>query len=441
MNNQPLIDFIKVQIQLGASRDAITAMLLSQGWTSMDVDEAFAALNASSPIVIAPPAAPLPSPPSSVTPVTPAATATPVAQPVSQLPQHHKSHSAFLTILIVLIVLCLGAGGVFAYYQFVQQNSPTQILQNSLQLTFGHTTSLAFAATTTGSVTSTLSTYGLPPSTVTFSTGVSGAADYHTPMNPLANLDFVVHLNGTSGTTSSNSLDLAIDTIYVPKNVYVNIRNINVMYTSVDPKVNADVAPIVAMINTYAPDLENQWIDIPASTTLAVPTATTTNGLSLTDISDLHNYIYGMSYVNSITNIGTENIAGVAVHHLQVTIQDKGQLAALIRRIILEKQPDMASSTAFNTQMDTLSTFLSQQVSIDFWIGVADSRIYKVVFGPVVYNDAQNGLQSNSNFQASFGDYGQVMNITAPQDAVPLQQFIQNAMMTIEKAYSTKSVK
>jgi hypothetical protein len=241
----------------------------------------------------------------------------------------------------------------------------------------------------------------------------------------LANVNFTVNAQSANASTS-DGLAISADTIYVPKSLYINIKNFNVSYSSTNPQ-QAGAGLIIAMINGIALKLENQWIQIDASSTIPM-TSSTQNGLTQADISSIDNYIFGMSYVSSISNLGVETVNNMKTNHIEATLQDDGQLVALIRQIAPEKQPSLATSTVFESQMDNLTQTLDQPITVDVWIGTADYRIYKITFGPIIFGDTQNSVQSSSNFEASFSDYGLVMPIAAPQGAIPFQQFIQSIM-------------
>jgi len=123
MITEQLLPFIKEQLQRGVSKDAIIAMLSGQGWASVDIEQAFAAVNPS-PVPLAP--APTIAPAYIITPtitptITPAVTA-PVQniQPVkSQMPPvQQKLHSTWKTIIktmIILVIISLIITGVVLY--------------------------------------------------------------------------------------------------------------------------------------------------------------------------------------------------------------------------------------------------------------------------------------------------------------------------------------
>lgn len=418
MTNQPLLDFVKNQTQLGLSRDAITNMLLGQGWTVADVNEAFATVEALNPVH----SSPVPIPP--VAPVSPIPTSGGYAgqfqpQPQPQQPQKPRGRIFASAVVVVIVILCLIGGGVFAYYKFMPL-SPSQIFENALRATMGHTASLAFEATTTGSIaTVQASAYGLPSAAV-FSVGGSGAVDFHSRFDPLGSLDLAFSAESSSS-NDSDSLQFSLDTIFAGQTLYLNLRNFNVSVQM--PSDQQETASIVAAVNAFAQRAENQWVSIPAASS-TIPSSSTPEIQS--QVAEIDNYVFGMSYVKAISNLGQESVDGTQTYHLNVTLQDNGQLTDLIRNISLQQQPDLATSTEFATQMTNLSQTLSRPINIDVWIGTADFRIYRIAVGPLSFTDPQSGTVSTSSYQADFSDYGRAMGIVAPSSSISLQQMIQN---------------
>jgi len=156
MITEPLLNFIKGQQAQGVNNEAITKMLLGQGWAKLDVDQALKALTPPPVVPVTPPvqAQPIqpvqqvpvsspilqsiqPTPVSQPAPVytppvvqqptyTPPVqnTATPFVAPrnnftqpnIQTVPNQKKSHTA-LIIAIILILLLIG-GGIYAYLTF-----------------------------------------------------------------------------------------------------------------------------------------------------------------------------------------------------------------------------------------------------------------------------------------------------------------------------------
>jgi hypothetical protein len=122
MVTEQLLTFIKSQIQQGVSKDVIVGMLSGQGWTSVDIEQAFRAV--SPPIASSTPA-PAPTPAIQVNPVASIASPSPVQNIQSAQPQtppvqpvQHKSHSKrniIVTTIIILVLLSLIITGIALY--------------------------------------------------------------------------------------------------------------------------------------------------------------------------------------------------------------------------------------------------------------------------------------------------------------------------------------
>jgi len=92
MITKPMLDFINGQMSQGMTREAITKMLMSEGWTSSDVDEAY--LSMKPPTLPTPPPAPAaPIPPILPTP-TPVITPTPTVSMKPVAPDFEAMFSA-----------------------------------------------------------------------------------------------------------------------------------------------------------------------------------------------------------------------------------------------------------------------------------------------------------------------------------------------------------
>ena len=103
MINQQLLDYIKQQLQQGASRDNITNDLISQGWQQSDVNEGFSSIeNFSSNQASSP-------------------------QSFSTLPQQPEKNTkkTLLAIISIIGVLAIG-GGVFGYFYLKNTGTETE---------------------------------------------------------------------------------------------------------------------------------------------------------------------------------------------------------------------------------------------------------------------------------------------------------------------------
>ncbi|MFA5095063.1 MAG: hypothetical protein WC447_00130 [Candidatus Paceibacterota bacterium] len=115
MINQPLLDFIKQQLQVGSTKEKISSDLLANGWNSQDIDEGFKAVNI--PILNIPSGSPVSSYghiDTSISPITPI---------TSSQPKTHSSKKVFKIFLIILVLFLLAEGASIYYLRNYSVNS------------------------------------------------------------------------------------------------------------------------------------------------------------------------------------------------------------------------------------------------------------------------------------------------------------------------------
>ncbi|MCX6751476.1 MAG: hypothetical protein NT161_01770, partial [Candidatus Nomurabacteria bacterium] len=118
MINQPLLDFIKQQLQVGLTKEKITSDLLTNGWTTQDIEEGFKAVVP--PIsATTPPVSPYAgaSYPQNTNPIKTVETQQQTFQPQTQQStvlktKNHSNKKLFFIILILLVLV----SGTSAYY-------------------------------------------------------------------------------------------------------------------------------------------------------------------------------------------------------------------------------------------------------------------------------------------------------------------------------------
>jgi hypothetical protein len=113
MINPELVTYIKNALAAGQSHEAITASLLTNGWSQSDVDEAFKS---------ATPFSPTPTPSPTLPPASAAPQAFPGIQPAANVTVNSKKHSPLLLIVIVVVLAALG----FVSWKFYELKKSTQ---------------------------------------------------------------------------------------------------------------------------------------------------------------------------------------------------------------------------------------------------------------------------------------------------------------------------
>jgi len=388
----PLLTFIDNSINSGVSREVITTQLLSQGWTKLDIDNAFLSLGIAKP----------------VTPVisVPAQPVSPVIPPVQTI---QKKSSMKLMIAIIVIVLLVIGGSVYAYFTFNASSlTPKDIIRNSFNASL-KVRSFSFMSTSTGEIKSQNSSF---PLLSNFKFTTKGAIDFHTPQSPLFNADFSINAD-TNDATNTGSLLLGLSTLYLDKNSYLSLKDFNVSFSSSDPKA-MQTQMFVGLANGFASSLKDKWIKFDMSNATNIATTTQTS-LSDEDKQMIRDYFSGMSYITSISNVGVENINNVPTYHIKMTLQGDQKMADMLQKITSTNK-----AVADSAQTKDLYDFIKQKIDLDTWIGKTDFFIYKIVSSPVSVDDPQTKTEMSSSHEISFSDYNTPISISAPQNSVTL---------------------
>lgn len=431
MFNPDLIAYIRAERAAGVLRPDIEKALALEGWSQPDIAGAFGALETMPPTALAqqvpPTNAPVSAPVSLSTPPmtpTPPVQSQPLAAAPTAMEGSHKLRSTLLAASAILLLAAI-AGGVFAYYTSMEAPSPTDILKKAIQTSLD-TTSLSFIATSTGQVKNT-ATNGLP-SASDYTVTTSGSLSLGSPTE--AAFDVRVGGNFTVNTaTDTGSMVLGAHLIYVDQDLYFNLNDLKVSYTSSDPK-QAQTQMFVALINSIVASLQNKWI-VASSSNPQPPATATTSPAFMTKLAAERDYFLGLSYVTKNDNVGTETINGIPSHHLSLTIQFDQQLVELMRQLYLDAEPEAEGTMTFTKQMENLQAAIKKSYSLDLWIGKGDSRIYRVVLAPITFDEAQTGIQSTLSQEVTLSDYNKSLTISAPPEAIPFEQFIQNIFTSV----------
>src|SRR3972149_1447071 len=130
MINPQLLGYIRQQLSLNVSKEAIANSLKSQGWTDADLGEAFAAVGVVTPPTSAPASA-ISSLSSPMTPnVNPSFSQPQPVVNVSVAP-HTKSKAIFFIVFVLILLGAVGAGA-YVYYTGTFVKLPT-LLSKSME--------------------------------------------------------------------------------------------------------------------------------------------------------------------------------------------------------------------------------------------------------------------------------------------------------------------
>lgn len=406
MDNPQLLEYIRKQLAAGTPREDIVQKLLANRWKIADVDHAFSTITTES-------AAPGP------------ASVSPFVQIDTGIDEKDSSRRTRLVVGILAGVVLVGGGIAFAYFTYFTTPSPTAILQRALQNTLTAKT-LVFSATSTGSFAEPgagmmLDGMGSSTLSATFTDTMNGAMDVSSPIHPSFDMQFA--LSATLAiATSTDSATMSAHMIYAHYILYSNLSKFNLNSTAPDSKLAA-VPFGGSVVNSLAAALENTWVAWSATST---PLVASSSPALQADLTALHDYLSGLTYVTSLQNVGTENTDGVATYHLQASVQGEQALVDIVQRIIADVQ--LPSAPPLSTeQKKNLSQALTQGINMDLWIGTGDSRIYRIVTSsPIVFVNTETSATSTITSQEiSFSNYNQPVVIVTPQNAKPLEQVMQ----------------
>ncbi len=439
MVNEDLLKYVEIEIKKGTPKEVVQSNLIANGWAISDVVEAFS-------IIIKPAITFPPTPQPFVNPAVENTTQPIISnqnlQSLSTQPIEPKKSSVKVLIFTMIIVLFILATGALAYYKFLAPElSPTEIIKNGMQASL-NIKSFSFSATSTVSlenkfdnnaVSSTTNLailaakgygYAIPSSTnINMVSTADGSIDFNSIENLIFNINSDTSVGANMGTSSSGSLSLGTSVIFLNKNLYHNLKRFNVSYSSSDNATSTtQIQMFLGIADSFASTLENKWIQIDLTNTLA--SSSIKNIPDQDDFSAIKDYLYRMSYVKAINNIGKETINDIPTYHLKVTVQHGQELIDLFKKFALKYQTS-SSSDVSNINDNLQKNILSQKNDIDIWIGQKDYLIYKIKSNNININDVQTKTNATTSSEIVFNNYNQPMSITAPTNSTSLQEILQ----------------
>lgn len=338
---------------------------------------------------------------------------------------------------LFIIIVAIGGRGVWAWQAVKTEEDAKSALKNAV-VKSAELQSFSFIATTTVKVAmkpaemsaSIAAIEGLP-SSFKFNVFTNGDVDLRLRENPSFDTSFDATVETEKTATTSASLSLSAHQIIFNKNNYLNFSKFEIALTSIDPKLSG-AQVIIGMINGVGASLKNKWIKADPS---AIPTeSVTVSSFAAGDVSSIlgdkriAGYLEGMSYLKSTTLVAKEQIMGHPVYHLNLVFQYEKQIFDLLRQVSMEKgavQPEQVE--AFNKNLDSFSkSFEGKSFTVNIWVGQNDPLIYRILIQDFTFEDTVNKINLTLTQDTSLSNHNKEFSITAPQEALTLEEIIEN---------------
>jgi hypothetical protein len=144
---------------------------------------------------------------------------------------------------------------------------------------------------------------------------------------------------------------------------------------------------------------------------------------------------WGLEY----TMVGEETVSGVKTYHVKGTADPAKLAAALLKA---SEDPKLAQKLGGSAQLKGLEQSLGQdksqieqlskglkEATVDYWIGVDDSLIYKMQMAGALDTTGQKGMSGvdgmSMKLAVSMSGFNQPVTVTPPADAQSLDQLMQ----------------
>ena len=432
MINDQLLGYIRQQLASGVSKEVIISNLKSQGWTDVDVNEAFTMVPAQSV-----------SPVNSVLQNTilqgehpqemAGQTTSGLNNPTNEPQPTHKKNKKVLLIVAIIILLCAISGVVYAYYSGLFLSLPNLTskaldnVRNTNSATYDTTISFDFSELkdTTGEVNQLLSG-GMFPSSFSFTT--KGSYDFSDTNNK--KLSSNISING-------------------------GLFSIMLDFKLVDDTLFGELvkAPTLSFLPTLT-KYENKWFSFSFKSAEAQSLNNMFNPVSgisgvdskVTDkitpeqLAKIYQMTRNANFIKTVQRFSPETISGQSSYHFAFDL-DKGGIISYFKNLkeyvnSIGKNDSSLSSfdpTSFTADLDKIKDFKGE-----IWIGRKDNLPYKVTLSFGVKPDESKNETIKINIVSIFSDWNKPTLITAPTESVPFQEFISSVTSDLSGSTATE---
>ena len=467
MAEQQLIDYIKKAREAGQSDDQTKSLLLKNGWTDAEINDALAPLQPQvkpqpqvQPAAVVMPkieAQPENLPLVQAQPqvqtqpkVQPQVQAQPKAQPqvqtqpqvqvktqpaqVTQMAQTRKSHTGLKILISLVIILILCGVGYFVAGQYITlpwnpfTPSPATVLSkmeaNMQNVKSSHMIMAGEIDATDGSKTS----------VGKLAFNVENKSDITDINNPKANATFSIELTMPASTSVTATVSANANIIVVGKALYFQI---------------SDITSPAAFSSYYdVSQFKGKWFKFDQDSLTVLSQAEPGQvpaSISQADNSAITKKIQALVLSENMLSVskqlGSETISGQDTYHYLVTISE-AKLKDLITKIVALEMPASAGTSSLSSNMVTafVNTFADAvgDINMEMWIGKKDYLLYKTSIDKII---DLSKISSGANVQIEVksvttnSDFNKPVTVQAPDGA----QKIEDVVLPLLKPQKVKS--
>ena len=183
-------------------------------------------------------------------------------------------------------------------------------------------------------------------------------------------------------------------------------------------------------------EYQGKWYAMDATSAKSLSTQAQTGAAPTEQLKSLG--LNPSDWGTSYALVGTEDMSGTTVYHVKATADPQKLADALMKAA---KDPSLAKKLGGTSQLKQLEQGLSQNgqqaeqlkkslknVSVDYWIGVADMLIHKASFNAALDTKGQKGMTGIDGMamgmELTMADFDQPVTVTPPANALPLKSLL-----------------
>jgi len=425
-----LLAYIKDSFSRGRTEDVIRVVLLQQGWTQAQIDEAFASLKGA-------PAAGVVQ--SQSQPLKPSQQASILSSSANTSGGPNKK----AIVIVALIILLLGAGTALGYFYYLRpQLTPDQVLANSFTAMQSVKT-FSYALNMSSTIETPTAMAPPPPSEVAVSATASGTIDVSNL--PSINESSIVTANIVSTATTTPTINTTAESVLLGGVYYIKLDSFDLGGT-----MGSTPNPFTAIISFFT----NQWFEID-------PTALAQTFLkgqadqiakiqaqaqwSPGKIQQLRTMAEQDQIINIAQALPNEVVGGQDAYHYKLSVNKTN-----LDNFITAAYPIIYANSTSSLQAQLQLQIASATAALDnityndleVWIGTKDFLVYKasadIAVAPAV--NATNQTSYQFQLSESMGDYNQSSTIVAPTGAKDVNTILSGLFGGLIQSTSTPAL-